>query len=111
MNEFELWLEFEIWIGAPPDDPTDDFFNMVITFPDGREYALNVWTFKYIERGRFRNNPQSPNIAGKYLIPPDLLVEKLDRRLIHRVVTDLIDTGQLNEQWLVERDEDDDEDE
>ena len=33
---FELWLEFEHWEPKPGDDPTDDFFNMQVTLPDGR---------------------------------------------------------------------------
>jgi hypothetical protein len=49
-SEFELWLEFEHWVAEKDDDPTDDFFNMLITLPDGTEYALNVWTYKYFNR-------------------------------------------------------------
>ena len=50
---FELWLEFEHWEPKPDDDPTDNFFNMQVKLPDGRRYALNVWTFKFLQKARY----------------------------------------------------------
>jgi hypothetical protein len=51
---FDLWLEFEHTEPPPGDDPTDDFANVQVRLPDGRKYALNVWTFKFLHRARFR---------------------------------------------------------
>ena len=50
---FDLWLEFEQVQPQPDDDPTDDFANMQVRLPDGRRYALNVWTFGFMRRARF----------------------------------------------------------
>src|SRR5262245_54140456 len=77
---FELWLEFEHWEPKPDDDPTDDFFNMQVKLPDGRRYALNVWTFKFIQKARYPW-PYEEGVGEpeEYLLPPDLFVERLDR--------------------------------
>ena len=50
--EFELWLEFE-HATQPPGDPNDDFCNVKVKLPDGRNYALNVWTFGFFNRARY----------------------------------------------------------
>ena len=78
--EFELWLEFEHWQPQPDDDPTTDFFNMQVRLPDGRRYALNVWTFKFLHKARYPW-PYEEGVGEpeEYLLPPDLFVERLDR--------------------------------
>ncbi|MCL4264558.1 MAG: hypothetical protein KJ069_15145 [Anaerolineae bacterium] len=101
MSSFELWLEFELWVSEPTFDPYDDFSNMLISFVDGRKFALNVWTFNALEQAKVTQELESPELTGKYLLPPDLFVEKLDRQLLEQVVTDLIRSVQLREEWLV----------
>src|SRR5688572_19576504 len=91
--EFELWLEFEHWVPQEDDDPEDDFINMMIRLSTGTSYALNVWTYKFLERAKQHYQGSGDNLNGKYLLPPDLLVEKLNRRLLEDVVADLIRTG------------------
>ncbi len=49
---FELWLEFEEYAEPIEGDPTDDFANVHVRLPDGRKYAMNVWTFKFLDRSR-----------------------------------------------------------
>jgi hypothetical protein len=97
---FELWLEFEHWQREEGDDPEDDFFNMHIRLENGETYALNVWTFKFFERA---NNPNDPDysLEGKYMLAPDLFVERLDRELITEVIRDLIKKRMLKKEWLV----------
>ena len=46
---FALWLEFEHWVAKPDDDPEDDFCNIRVDLASGEAYALNIWTFKYLE--------------------------------------------------------------
>lgn len=98
---FELWLEFEHWVWSETDDPEDDFFNMMIIFPDGRKYALNVWTFKSIERARKDCRATGENLSGRYLYPPDLFIERLDRELVEEVVKDMLEHHGIKDEWLV----------
>ncbi|WP_437832113.1 VOC family protein [Sorangium sp. So ce1153] len=98
---FELWLEFEHWVAPAGDDPTDDFFNMAITLPSGVRYALNVWTYKAVEAARKDAALGGENLSGRYLEPPDLLVERMDRALLEAVVGDLLARNALREAWRV----------
>ena len=94
-------MEFEHWVPKEDDDPEDDFINMTITLSTGVKYALNVWTFKFLETARREDQQNGDNLNGKYLVPPDLFVEKLDRRLLEDVVTDMIRTHNLRTEWIV----------
>ncbi|MDQ3649424.1 MAG: hypothetical protein M3458_03930 [Acidobacteriota bacterium] len=99
-TNFDLWLEFEHWELTGADDSEDEAFNMQVIFPDGRTYALNVWTFKFFERIRRHDEAAKENLSGKYIIPPDLFVERLDRKLIEEVIEDIIFCHGLKEGWL-----------
>lgn len=103
--KFTLWLEFEQW-EKPHDsvleeDPNDDFANVEVTLPDGRRYALNVWTFLYLHRARF---PWPYDVTdeppAEYVLPPDLFVERLDRPTLERVVTQLLENDEMKDEWL-----------
>ena len=105
IHPFRLWLEFEHWEGEPGHDPYDDFFNMQVELQDGRTYAMNVWTFKFFERARgdgtdSDGTDSEGTLGGKYLLPPDLFVEKLDRRVMEDVIADLLATDQMRPEWL-----------
>lgn len=104
MTDFELWLEFET--GDPGDQPanrgSENFANIVIKLPDGRRYCLNVWTFDFLPLARY-SWPYEKNageIPAKYVIPPDLFVERLDRTTIQAVVSDMLAVGDLRTEWL-----------
>lgn len=98
---FELWLGFEHWEQQPEDDPTDDFFNMHVKLPDGRRYALNVWTFKVLNKLRYPwQYIEGEGEPAEYLLPPDLFVERLDRRLIEQVVARMLAKGEMKPEWL-----------
>jgi hypothetical protein len=96
---FSLWLEFEHWQPTPDDDPTNNFFNMIIVLEDGRRYALNVWTFAYFARAQAEERASGEALGGRYLLPPDLFVERLDRGLLEEVVADLLRNGDLRKEW------------
>jgi len=101
---FDLWLEFEAVDGlqaVPEFDHNDDFFNMTISLPDGRTYALNVWTYQFLERARRQAQESGEELGGAYLLPPDLFVEKLDRQLLEAIVSDLLHRRYLRDEWLV----------
>ena len=100
-TDFALWLEFEHWVWSDADDPEDDFFNMEISFPDGRKYALNVWTFKFLDRARQDDRATGENLSSCHLHPPDLFIERLDRKLVVEVVRDMMDRHGLKDEWLV----------
>ena len=97
---FELWLEFEHYEGLA-GDPRDDFCSIQVRLPDGRRYALNVWTFRFLHRARlpwpYEDTGGTPS---DYVVAPDLFVERLDRPLLEAVVADLLRTGQLKDEWL-----------
>lgn len=98
---FELWLEFEHIEPKPDDDPTDDFANIQVRLPDGRRYALNVWTFGYMRRARFRWPYEiGAGEPAEYLLPPDLFVERLDRPTLERVVGRMLSAGEMRPEWL-----------
>ena len=97
--EFELWLESEH--ATPRGDPTDDFANVEVRLRDGRCYALNVWTYSFVRRCRFPwPYEEGKGTPAEYVLPPDLLVERLDRETLERVFKELIETNQLRAGWL-----------
>ena len=90
---FDLWLEFEIT--SPWGELEHGFFDMLVTVEDGRRYVLSVWTFAFLERAR-----RCAAEEGKYLLAPDLLVDRLDREHLEQVVADLIASNGLRDEWL-----------
>jgi hypothetical protein len=98
---FDLWLEFEHIQLPPGHDPTDDFANIQVRLPDGRRYALNVWTFGFMRRARYPW-PYQEGVGEpiEYLLPPDLFVERLDRPTLERVVTSMLAAGEMQDEWL-----------
>ena len=101
-STFTLWLEFEWWEARPDDDPEANFFNMQIHFLDGPSYALNVWTYRYLNIAHQEDCMSGDNLNGAYLLPPDLFVTKLDRSHIAAVVMDLAQHGRLREEWCIQ---------
>jgi len=94
---FTLWLEFEGVVFDPPVDPYKDFFNCIIRTEDGRDCALNVWTFGVLGEFIEHDRASGENLSGRYLLPPDLLVEKAERKLMEDVVRELLERGDLEE--------------
>ena len=109
MNSFSLWLEFEEHFGGyptPEDDPQRDFCNVQIRIGT-TVYAANVWAFGYIEVARGQDLAGAALVSpATWLLPPDLLVERLDRPTISAAVEELLAAGDLPETWLVEPKED-----
>jgi hypothetical protein len=95
----KLWLEFEEWDDTLSEQVRDSF-NMTISLPDGREYALNVWTFWYAQQvpDELREE-QSPPIFTE---GPDLIVEVADRPTLERVAEKLVEDDRLKDEWLVQ---------
>ncbi len=44
-------------------------------------------------------------LKGKYLLPPDLFVERLDRKLLEEIFAELIKDGYMRDEWLVNESE------
>jgi hypothetical protein len=110
--EFDLWLEFEHKEGIlsiPAYDPTNDFANVKVTLPDGKSYALNIWTFDFMRRARYPY-PYEEGVGEpeEYIFPPDLFVERLDRPTLERIVSQMLLKGQMQAEWLCPNDEMDD---
>ncbi len=98
---FTLWLEFEHWEAKPDDDPEDEFCNVRIDLSNGEAYALDIWTFKFLERAHREDQGTGENLSGRYLVSPDLLVTRLDRATMEEVFTELAQAKQLKQEWRV----------
>jgi len=98
---FGSWLEFEHTEPSSGDDSTDDVASVQVRLPDGRRHDLDVWTFKFLHRARFRwpYETTSPQ-AAEYVVAPDLFVECLDRPTPERVVRQLLADGEMKAEWL-----------
>jgi len=99
-SDFELWLEFELWEDGVKA-PYNDFFNMTITLANGLKYALNVWTYSYLQSAKAKARKDNEHVGGVYMPAPDVFIEKLDRRLIEVMVDDMIRNNLIKEEWLV----------
>lgn len=62
---------------------------------DGRQYGLNVWTYKYFKTAINNDRKTGQNLSGLYLIPPDLFVKELTRECIQQTIEDLLKIGDL----------------
>jgi hypothetical protein len=106
---FDLWLEVEIGEkDDPANRPTENFCNVAVECEDGRRYALNVWTFDFLPIARF-DWPYDPrqDEPAKYLLPPDLFVERLDRESFEEIFTQLFKNGEMKDKWISLQKEDD----
>ena len=99
-TKFRIWLEFEEWETDQKYDPFNDFFNMTIEFDNGKKYHLNVWTIQYLKTAFEEQLSERGSIGGKYLVMPDLIVEKMERELLLDIVNDMITNNELSEEWL-----------
>ncbi|PWJ38657.1 hypothetical protein [Sediminitomix flava] len=92
--EFKLWLEFE---EVDPNnwDVENEFANIHVTLSDGRDYGINVWTYKFLETSLKHDMESGENLKGLYQIPPDLFVKELTRDCIERTISELLEKGDL----------------
>ena len=99
-RNFELWLEFEEWADADP--ARDSFFNMRVSLADGRTYALNVWLMDRVASIIHESDEGDDELDKAFSLPPDLLVQRMDRELLGRIVARLLERDQLRREWLVD---------
>ncbi|MNK18839.1 hypothetical protein D3C87_370510 [compost metagenome] len=92
--KFTLWLEFEE-INPNSWDIENEFCNIQINLEDGRNYGLNVWTYKYLETAVGQDKKTGQNLNGIYQKPPDLFVQILTRECIQQTIDDLLKIGDL----------------
>jgi len=64
-------------------NPDCDHSDILVMFRDGRKYLLKVWTYAYLDQMARRNVPGD---AKLYLIPPDLLLRRLERNLLEEAL-------------------------
>jgi hypothetical protein len=74
---------------------------MTITLSSGSKYALNVWTYSYLQSAKEEARSENEHVGGIYMPAPDVFVEKLDRELIEVMADDMIRNHLLKEEWLV----------
>jgi hypothetical protein len=92
--DFRLWLEFE---QVPGFDVQNDFCNIHVYLPDGREYGINVWTYEFFQTSIKNDKESGENLNGLYLTPPDLFVKELTRDCIEKTIADLLAKGDLDQ--------------
>lgn len=92
--KFKLWLEFEEY-DPPTWDNENDFCNINVYLEDGRNYGLNVWTYKFFETALQEDIKFGNNLNGLYLTPPDLFVKELTRECIQKAIEDLLKVDDL----------------
>lgn len=92
--EFTLWLEFEE-VDPGNWDITNDFCNIQVTLEDGRRYALNVWTYAFLQTAVKLDQESGESLRGNYQTPPDLFVKELSRDCIEKTIEDLLKKGDL----------------
>lgn len=100
---FSLWLEFEEYAAPypqPDDDPACDFCNAIIS-KAGRHCGITIWTFGFLEYTRrfdyFTGLPRPE--PESFLVPPDLLVERLERLHIERSLATLLERDGWPAHW------------
>jgi len=93
--EFKLWLEFEHITLANDWDSTDSFCNVQVKLPDGRQYGLNVWTYKFFHQAVAETERSGNNNGKNYIVPPDLFVQNLSRECIQLAIANLLSWGNL----------------
>jgi hypothetical protein len=101
--KFTLWLEFEIGDpDQPANSPIENFCNFTVTTETGLRYAITAWTFDYLPFARYDElcEPDRTKEPAKYVLPPDLFVERLDRPTIEAVVQELFMKGRMKAEWL-----------
>ncbi|WP_234856524.1 hypothetical protein [Acinetobacter junii] len=102
VNEFDLWLEFELYENQSDRDSNVDFANVHVILPDGRKYALNVWTFDFFSHARYPWPYEiGEGVASEYLLPPDLFVSRLDRQTLKHVIGLMLARNELKDEWLI----------
>ena len=101
-SPYVLWLEFEQYAGGypgPDDDPGRDFCNALLTV-GSKKYGLNIWTFAFLDYAReFDDDGTRFAERARFLVPPDLLVERLDRETISAAIESLLGSG-LPSSWI-----------
>ncbi len=86
----EVWLEYE-HLAEGSDDEENDFCNVAATLEDGRRYAFNVWTYRFLATAESECRASGEHLAGLYLPAPDLFVRNLKRQTIERALADWLD--------------------
>lgn len=88
MNNFTLWLEYEI-MNPRNWHIEHEFCSIQVNLPDGRYYQLHAGTYKYLEASD-KQEKVHPRI-------PDLFVEKLTKDCIENAIRDLLQIGNLEQ--------------
>ncbi|ALM49642.1 hypothetical protein AMR72_12455 [Flavobacterium psychrophilum] len=95
-HNFILWLEFE-HSDYSDSDMENELCNVIVDLPDGRRYGINVWTYKFLETIEKINQNSGEELAGLYIVPPDLFVKVLTRECIEKTISDLLKRGNLED--------------
>lgn len=93
-QKFTLWLEFE---EVDPNnwDIENEFCNIHVTMEDGRQYGINIWTYRFLETAIDEDRKSGKNLDGLYQTPPDLFVKELTRTCIEQTIQDLLKIDDL----------------
>ncbi len=90
----KLWLEFEE-VDTKHWNIESEFCNIHVDLEDGRQYGINVWTYKFLQTAIDDDKKTGQNLSGLYQKPPDLFVKELTRECIEQTIHDLLKIGDL----------------
>lgn len=94
---FSLWIETE-----HVADEIADFCNVILTHDDGRQWALNVWTYDFLSTA-ILNRESWSKIDDMYTMPPDLIVDNLSRATLQSVLADVVAHDAAPAHWHVDQ--------
>lgn len=98
--KFELYVELDEEAHDEGLTPENGFANVIVNTTDGRCYGINVWTYDFVKTAAAQNKTHNENLAGFYLTPPDLMVERISQEELEKVVADMFTESEYLEDVL-----------
>jgi hypothetical protein len=89
-----VWISLETKGFITPAESIDQNTDIIVTLSTGERYAATFFTYQNIVTLTSEKRLSGEWLGGRYLWATDmLLIEKIDRLLIHQVIEDLINDG------------------
>lgn len=79
----KLWLEFENYAEPCIEEPDNEYCNVQVDLQNV-SYALNVWSKDFMIK---------EINEGTYVLPPDLIVDRLNRPCIEHAISEILKEG------------------
>ena len=90
---FSIWSDIEELQGKV--DPANTHADVFVAFDDGRRYLLKAWTYQYLAH-RIEEIREQSGEEPLYLIPPDILMRRMEPALLEAAIRDIVQHGDLD---------------